>query len=139
MSKISKQAVLYLHKAGTQYECKDCVFYRDGICALFSGNATVKPFGSCGLWTEKKPGVIVPRIATVTKTEAGYVENEQGFSCKRCEEFILSGDCEKVDKDSPGDDPGMIHKNACCARFELDKKRGSMTTSELINSLGTAR
>lgn len=135
MSKIAKETVLYIHRAGTQYTCSDCIFFRrsQGVCAIFHSNDNhVKPYGACGLWIERFNRVSIPLIGAVTKTEAGYVENDQGFSCKRCDEFLPSGDCKKVDKDSAGDDPGEINKNACCNRWSPDKERASMTNAQLM-------
>ncbi len=139
MSKIHKSAVLYIHDAGTQYTCSDCVFYKQGRCALFGPAVNIQPYGSCGFFVQGHTKLVVPWISGVSKTEAGYVENEPGFSCKRCEEFTLSGDCKKVDKNSEGNDPGEIHKNACCNRWEADKKRASMSTPELNKLIGNTK
>jgi len=138
MSKIAKETVLYIHRAGTQYTCSDCIFFRRsrGVCLIFNeSDNQVKAYGGCGLWVERFKQVSMPIIGATTKTEAGYVENEAGFSCKRCDEFILSGDCKKVDKESTGDDPGEINKNACCNRWSPDKERASMTNAQLMTYL----
>lgn len=132
MSKIQKQAVLYIHKAATQYTCGDCVFFKAKKCALYGPRVEIQAFGSCGFFIQRQNTVSIPWIGGMTKNESGYTENESGFSCKRCEEFILSGDCKKVDKDSPGNDPGEISKNACCNRWSPDEKRAPMSTPDLI-------
>lgn len=132
MNKIPKSAVLYIHDAGTQYTCDDCVFFKQGKCALFGPSVEIKPYGSCGFFIQRHKSLDIPWIGGISKKEAGYEENEPGFSCKRCEEFILSGDCKKVDKDSAGNDPGEINKNACCNRWEADEDRAPMSTPDLI-------
>src|SRR5579859_912440 len=137
MSKIPKEAVLYIHDAVTQYQCVDCIFLKNGNRCAFMGPAVpINWWGGCGLFKQSiVPAVSVPWLGTMTKEQIGYAENKPGFSCKRCEEFILSGDCKKVDKDSPGDDPGEIHKNSCCNRWEADEKRAPMSTPEVLRYL----
>jgi hypothetical protein len=120
-TKIPKEAVLYIHKKDTNYKCKDCVFARDmaNKCAIYGSTVQIKPYGACGLWVKKKGNIEVPFIGTANKEVTGYVENQPGFTCGRCEEFLPDAeDCKKVDRDSLGDDPGAIKSTACCNRWE---------------------
>lgn len=120
-SKIPKEAVLYIHKQGTNYKCKDCLFAKEmaNKCALYGSAVAIKPIGACGLWIKKKGNIEIPFIGGYTKENTGYVENPPGYTCGRCEEFLPDQeDCKKVDKDSPGDDPGKITSGACCNRWE---------------------
>lgn len=120
--KCTKQGTLYIHKLGTDYQCKDCLHFLPDIqrCYLMGGQDVVKPYGTCGYWTEGPPNpFVLPPTEKLTKLEAGYEERAAGFSCKRCKHFSSTKlDCEVVDKNSPGDDAGMIHPNACCAAWE---------------------
>lgn len=133
--KIKKQAALYIYRPNTEYTCNKCSHYISGQyprCALFAPNTPIKPFGTCGLWVELKNNQVGPVINVITKEEAGYEENGVGFSCKRCEYFkVDKNDCEKVDKDSPGDTPKEIIGNACCNLWDKDDVRGNMTTEQL--------
>lgn len=120
-TKIPKEVVLYIHKRDTSYKCKDCIFARDqgNKCALYGSGVAIRPYGACGLWIKKKGNIEIPYIGTYNKENTGYAENQDGFSCARCEEFLPDqNDCKKIDKDSPGDDPGSIQPGACCNRWE---------------------
>jgi len=125
MSHISKAAVLYLHRAGGDYSCANCCLYLATTrrCMWFSARDLVQPFGGCGLFVQgtKTLGgeTGASPLGKVTPLEAGYVENRPGFTCGRCKHWLGNAlDCEKVDKDSPGDDTnvdvGTIEKDACC-------------------------
>lgn len=137
MSKIEKQAVLYVFQPNTQYECKDCCYANKEVanCSyLKRGENGIRSWGSCNYWEHGSPGSLEGPHSK-SKIEAGYEENKwkQGYSCKRCDEFIPeTHDCEKVDKHSPGDTPGEINPNACCNRWEAHPLRASMPTSALI-------
>lgn len=126
-AKIPKEAVLYIHKKDTNYKCKDCLFARDQAnkCALYGTSVSIRPYGACGIWVKKKGNIDIPFIGGYTKENTGYVENQEGFGCKRCDEFLPEeNDCKKIDKDSPGDDPGQILGGACCNRWEKLKDNG---------------
>lgn len=133
MDKISKQAVLYILKPNTQYECADChAFIPDSMRCNFHNESegSFLPMDSCGFWVpgEPKPKGTIP-AGGLTKLESGFVRTNFGVSCKRCEEFDrINFDCEKVDKDSPGDTPGMIHPDACCNAWEPDPERCNWPT-----------
>jgi hypothetical protein len=150
IKKLEKQVVLYSFRPETQYTCSVCVFAKDKDfpdkvkkCKIFGPSTDIKPEGSCGFWMHMDPvkesTPEVPWLGVVTKTEAGYMENKEGFSCKRCEYFDAANqDCKKVDKDSKGDTPGIIHANACCNAWEADKERANMTTEQLQEFLEKA-
>lgn len=135
--KIKKEVVLYAFNPETQYTCGQCFNLQPGtnICGLFGSEINTKT-GSCGFYVHEdvnKSGIYGPQVGVITKLQAGYAENKQGFSCKRCEYFATGkNDCEVVDKDSEGLTPGIIHPNACCNHWEPDDKRAKMTTEELL-------
>lgn len=122
MGSVSKQATLYLHKPETQYACADCTMFlaKAERCTIHGKRDMIKSYGSCGLFVKGMPMEGHP-MGNVTKQESGYVEHGPGFSCKRCEYFdAAKQDCEIVDRDSPGDDPGIIHRDACCNAWEAE-------------------
>lgn len=142
-NKIPKEAVLYIFRPETQYTCSVCVFAKNKStkCAWFGPKEEIKPYGSCGFWGHMDPKneqtPEIPWLGIVTKEQAGYDENKNGFSCKRCEYWgIKDLSCEKVNRFSAGDTPGIIHPNACCNRWEADDKRAQMTTEQINNFLG---
>ena len=138
-AKIKKEVVLYAFNPETQYTCGQC-FNRQpntNICSLFGPNDPISAkTGSCGFYVHEdteKTNIYSPDLGVITKVQAGYAENKYGFSCKRCEYFLTGeNDCTKIDKDSKGLTPGIIHPNACCNHWEPDSKRAKMTTSELL-------
>jgi hypothetical protein len=132
--KISKAAALYIFRPDTQYTCGDCPMLKNGDkCAWLGPTVTVSAkTGTCGYFAHGKPLSEIPWLPLFTKEELGYAENAQGFSCKRCEEFVRPADCQKVHKDSPGDTPGQINLNACCALWNPDPKRAKMTNEQLF-------
>ncbi len=120
-AKIPKGIVLYEHKKDTRYKCQDCVFAKNHAnnCAIYGAGVAIKPFGSCRRWSQKKGSFEIPYLGGYTKVGTGYEENPDGFGCIRCDEFLPEeNDCKKIDKDSPGDDPGQILAQACCNRWE---------------------
>lgn len=148
--KIPKEAVLYVFRPETQYTCDKCVFSKNKNfpnstkCKVFGESENIKPYGSCGFWIHMDPkgenSPEIPEIGVITKEQAGYDENKNGFSCKRCEYFdVETIDCRKVDKDSTGDTPGLIHPNACCNRWEADKIRSKMSMDELNKLLSNSK
>ena len=127
-AKIPKSAVLYIHLKDTQEKCKDCLFRKDGAnkCALYGRSIAIKPWGGCGQFIlflrGNLPDLPYWPEGQYTKENTGYVENRPGFTCLRCDEFLSAEkDCKKVDKNSPGDDPGQITAEACCNRWEKIK------------------
>lgn len=134
MKKIKKSQALYIERPNTQYQCKDCVYFRMFMnaprCALFKQHEIIKEIGTCGLWQPKSEVLLsTPWFVTSSKIESGYEENKEGFSCKRCEEFT-ENDCKKIDKNSPGDSKGTISKDGCCNFWDKDDERGNMKTEE---------
>ena len=109
-------------------------------CAWFGPTVPISgEKGSCNYFAhahpEQKPDV--PWLSLFTKEQLGYLENAEGFSCKRCEEFLFPRhDCEKVDKNSPGDTPGEINPDGCCDFWEADRKRAKMDQEQLIQLMG---
>jgi len=138
-SKIPKEAVLYIFRPEVNITCGKCVFVKKSQCAVFGPSESISPErGSCGFYIHGDLGEAkeMPWIGFITKVEAGYAENTNGFQCKRCEYFDSPKlDCEKVDKDSDGDTPGVIHPNGCCNRWEADDTRGQMSANQLMDKL----
>jgi len=146
--KIPKEAVLYIFRPETKYTCDKCVYSKNKDiepdethkCKILGPLEDIKAFGSCGFWIHMDPvgeaTPEIPWIGVITKQQAGYFENEQGFSCKRCKYFDAKNlDCEKVDKDSDGDTPGAIHPNACCNNWEPDPVRAKLSPDTLAELL----
>lgn len=118
--KIQKQAVLYLHKPDTDYECQDCSMWisETNRCTIHGPNDIVNANGSCGLFVK---GAAMPGkpMSEVTKQDSGYVETKNGFSCKRCQYFEPDAwNCQVVDRFSAGPEYGIIHPDACCNNWE---------------------
>jgi hypothetical protein len=132
--KIPKQVVLYILDQATEYKCGECIYFKTpNRCSVFGPDAEVKAHGGCNFYIQgtRMQGEI-PWLGHITKEQAGYVENANGFSCKRCEYFDTKAfKCAKVDETSKGDTPGMIHPNACCNHWEADDDRAKLSTSEL--------
>lgn len=142
MPRIDKRSVTYLHvmpSGVTQYECRDCpMWISDTERCTIHGEDVIRATGSCNFFVHGPPITSAEDEphGMVTTMQSGYEENPYGvgFSCKRCTFFVPhpdggeSGGCDIVDYDSSGDDPGMIHPNACCNAWVIDEERGSMST-----------
>lgn len=116
---LPKASVLYLHAQGGRYDCQDCAGFipEHRACAIVEGD--IDPKASCGYFIPGPPCTLGDTsLALLTKSESGYVRAVGGASCKRCEYWCPSGDCAKVDKDSPGDDQGEIDGDGCCVLWE---------------------
>ena len=87
---------------------------RGSKCAKFGRGDTARANGTCILWPLGAPVQITPNNS-YTSSELGYTENPNGTKCKRCSNFLAPNDCRMVDRSSPGDDPRVIHPEACCA------------------------
>ena len=127
MEKDSKASVGYMFKPNTQYVCGDCRDYiPDSLrCVPHGASDTFLPLDGCNIFVPGTPHTdnVFP-LGALTKGESGFMRSNYGFSCKRCEHFNPEAfDCEEVDKDSPGDTPGMIHPDACCNEWEPDPSR----------------
>lgn len=124
--KLSKASVLYLHRIGTHYQCKDCPMFLASTerCWIHDSSAVIKSYGTCGFFVKgRKPsGLDLEPMGWVSKLESGYEEHPEGTSCARCEYFSAEkADCKKVDRDSPGDDSHKIDPGACCNNFEAEE------------------
>ena len=73
--KIDKAVVVYLERKGTNYTCRDCVFYNAKRCKLYATNVAINPWGGCNLWVQSGAKDI-PHIGGTTKAETGYIENK---------------------------------------------------------------
>src|ERR1051326_8676544 len=135
--KIDKQVVMYVNLPETDYKCEQCIYYKEKKCALYGPTVDIKPYGGCNMWIHGEPNRYdLPFLGLLTKLQTGYTENKNGFSCKRCEEFLPAGSgCKKVNRFSAGDDPGMISPNGCCNRWGLDPERGTMPLDKLMEAI----
>lgn len=115
-----KGSVLYLHAPGGRYDCQDCTAYIPGDhnCILMGPEVVVAPEDSCGYFIPGPYQIGARAQGWLTPQETGFTKSVGGASCKRCEYWNPDGDCMLVDKDSPGDDPGTIHGDACCCLWE---------------------
>lgn len=117
VKKISKEDALYLQHKNTDYQCKDCIFYKNKKCALYNEQIDIQPFGSCNYWMRSNDTVqpYVSFLNTTDKKESGYVEHEDGFTCGRCEYFLNGqNECKKV--------KGVILESGCCNFWESKSK-----------------
>lgn len=115
----------YIEKPNTQYQCKDCHFWMNKLCALYGEKIPIEEDGTCILWVQKEGDGDKDFVGTTTKKETGYEENADGFSCKRCEYFQKPNGCKKVD--------GRISPDGCCNHWEKNTKANSY---KLVNRGG---
>lgn len=133
---IPKQVALYvfMHGGQTAYECRGCSMFLHEFerCTIHGPTDVIRGYGSCSYFIFGKSMGGKP-MGEVNVLTSGYSENPArvGFSCKRCKYFDLSGDCRKLDKDSKGLTPGLIHPNACCNAWEADKERSKLSDERL--------
>jgi hypothetical protein len=130
--KLPKALVLYVFNPGSNYCCNQCAYLGpdDKCTAYVKDDDEVHGYGSCNLWCTAKAGYI-KGDKNWTRTSTGYTENEAGFSCARCEEFIAdSKRCKKVDEYG-GLTPGIIHPRACCSRWEKSPQLGDLSEAKL--------
>src|SRR5580658_1438809 len=129
---IEKSQASYLHSPDIQYQCRDCPSWIEGEsqCVLHGPNDVLLRIDSCNYFVREMPGLFGQTpLALLTKEESGATRNAEGFSCKRCEEWDQENwSCSKVDKDTTGADPGMIHPDACCNLWKPDPIRSQMPT-----------
>lgn len=130
---ISKGSALYVHAPRPEYDCDDCAAYlmADRRCVFHGRDDYIGMEASCGYFMQGVPGALgfVP-LGLITKQESGYVEDVNEASCKRCEYWNPEEwACAKVDKDSVGDDPGIIHPDACCCLWGKSAERGNLPSS----------
>lgn len=131
--KIDKAVVGYIYKPGQNYTCSNCLYQNGQYCKLYSRSEKISlTEGSCNLFMLGRENSEIPTIAKTTKVETGYMENNQGFSCKRCEEFDSKAQsCHKINKNSVGNTPGIISPDACCNHWKSDPIRSKLTDKEL--------
>ncbi len=119
--RVDKAGVLYLHRDGVDYQCDECPMFIIDVqrCTIHQADEVILHYGGCGYWVPGTPITIADDEPhnLVSMIESGYVEDEDGFSCKRCALFLEVHDCRIVDPNSPGDDTGEIHPDACCAAW----------------------
>lgn len=130
-NKIEKAIVLYVFDPPTRYSCSECAFITStGECSDYvKADRDVKAYGSCNNWRSLVEGRIAGNHDH-TREATGYAENREGFSCKRCDEFIAdTRRCQKVDE-AGGLTPGIIHPNACCNRWEPSPTKRNLTDAE---------
>lgn len=158
MPRATKQGTVYLHVLPrndgyqTQYQCVDCPMWLSDTerCTIHGPEDVIRAVGSCGYWV---PGASVTSathepMGSVTPIQSGYVENAPGLSCKRCAAYAplftsdgsmsVKGGCFIVDFNTPGDDPGIIHPNACCADWTPDDPAAGMASDEFPTIVETA-
>ncbi|HLG97152.1 MAG TPA: hypothetical protein VKX49_12640 [Bryobacteraceae bacterium] len=111
-------------------------------CAFFGPNVEISAqSGGCNAFAHADSGKYeIPWLGLFTKVQLGYAENKPGFSCKRCSHVDLAAeDCERVDKNSEGDTPGLIAANAYCNQWEPDKKRAPLSSEKLLNMISAVK
>jgi len=121
-----KAAVGYLYAPGTSLLCRECAFIDGGKCSDHAGREQYVSLdtGSCNDWQDRRKGPVIGNRSR-SWVEVAYLQNKNGFGCRRCEHMSLEKeDCNAVDKDSPGATPGKIHPYGCCALWKKDPKRG---------------
>lgn len=141
MDKLDKTDAGYQHMPNTQYVCGDCLHYLDRMkkCAIIYDQETVLSLDSCNYFLKGMPGTLGQQYPILNILEADFERSNFGFSCKRCIHFSSEKwDCEAVNKDTPGDDQGMIHPDACCNLQELDLVRGNMPTDKVREFINDA-
>ena len=101
------------------YHCSSCaLFLADSErCIGHSTDQIIKPFGSCAHWGLGASALNLEPQNWWTPLDSAYSENEPGFSCARCE-YFTGDDCELVDRESEGLDPGQILATSCCSLWE---------------------
>ena len=116
---IPKANALYVHFSKEAYDCDDCVFWLEGDrCLIHGANFEAKGEDSCGFMIQGKPDTYKGMAHLNMKpVETGFARNVHEAGCRRCRHYG-NRDCNLVDKDSPGDDRGIIHPGACCALQE---------------------
>lgn len=136
MGKIEKNSAGYVLALGVDYFCSECAYISEqGKCTMYTPeDENVSRYGSCILWTDLRNGRLEGNHSR-TRRETAYEENQVGFSCKRCDEFVVGKSlCKKVDETGPPA-PGMIHPDGCCNLWEKSPTRGDMSTDRLVQIL----
>jgi hypothetical protein len=128
----TKASVGYVYAPGTSLRCNECAFITvGGRCTDYQGaeQAVSPEYGSCNDWQDLRKGRIRGN-GSRTRVQTAYLENLAGFGCRRCVHMSLAkSDCDAVDKDSPGDNPGRIDPYGCCTLWGKDPKRGKVSNA----------
>lgn len=122
--KLPKTSVLYAHYSGEAYDCDDCAFWlsADDKCVIHRSNFPVHDEDKCGFMIQGAPDTFRNRPhLNLDPDQTGFVRNWGGKGCKVCVYWSSDRDCEKVDRNSDGDDPGEINPGACCVLQKLKK------------------
>lgn len=133
--KITKAEAGYVFAPKSDVTCEDCQFRRDtGHCAYFGPSVTISfPEGSCNRWKQGNSAGVPFLEPFFAKEQLGYVENKNGFGCRCCKHFSPSkDDCDEVNKNSPGFNPGTISPYGCCDFQKPDPERGEMSERQLV-------
>ena len=131
--KLSKQQAGYVHKESTEYNCVDCFAWMpSNQCFLHAPDVRVPLDWTCNNWADG-PLIHLAPIGALTPAESGLAARPAGASCKRCAYWNQeTWDCGfSVDRESLGDDPSLIHPNACCNYQDPDSVRGNLPTAAL--------
>jgi hypothetical protein len=127
-----KAAVGYVYAPDASILCKECAFLTPaGRCTDHPGAEQLVSLaaGSCNDWQDLRQGRIAGNNSRPW-VECGYLENQNGFGCRRCRHMNLEKeDCDAVDRSSPGATPGKIHAYGCCTLWRKDPKRGNWPES----------
>jgi len=138
---IDKSHAGYMHMPRGDYDCDDCPFWIESSrrCVLHGASDIVLPTDSCNFFCLGVAGSFGQTpLGYVTKLESGFAHSTAGFSCKRCANWLRDEwGCVGVDKNSEGDDPGIIHPDACCCLWEKDPEYGDMPSEALVHILST--
>jgi len=133
--RISKAAAGYIFAPGTSILCGECAFVGEGgLCSDHPGpeQRVNLEKGSCNDWQDRRQGLVAGNNSRPW-VQVAYIENNNGFGCRRCEHMDLEKhDCSVVDPNSPGDNPGKIDPYACCVFWEKDPKRGNWPESRFV-------
>jgi hypothetical protein len=110
--KITKVGAGYVHRAGSDYRCSECIHFLSDIkrCFLLGSDDVIAPEGYCIEWAkgarpaddhdwDDKPQ------GCYSKAEVGYGTKKNGTLCERCKHFD-AGYCEIVE--------GRIEPGGCC-------------------------
>lgn len=136
MEKLTKLDAGYIHLSGTNYTCHDCIAWLDHEkrCALVWEQHIATANDTSRYFMKGPPGALLGINAPYTLFDIGFMRTPYGAGCKRCEYFNTEAwKCEKVDENSEGPDPGMIHPDACCDFQQPDTVRSFLDDDELSN------
>jgi hypothetical protein len=133
---IDKAPAGYMHVPRGDYDCDDCPMWIEMSrrCVLHGASDIVLDSDSCNYFVLGFAGQFGQTpLGYLTKEQSGFCHSVAGLSCKRCKHWLRDEwACEGVNKDSAGDDPGMIHPDGCCDLWEIDPTFGHLPSEALI-------